>query len=109
MLILGCICAALFSMAHFIIEPPDYIHFFYRFSFGLLASIVFIFRRSLWGIVGLHTGWNFVAISVGENDWRNGGLLHLTGLTGNVEGLANIFVLFFFSFVVYYFLRKRKT
>ena len=94
----------MFSLMHFLIETPGWPRFFYRFFFGVLAGLLFLRGKSLWLIVGLHTGWNFIALSVGDSDWRNGTILNLVGLTPELELLLNSFVLALASLV---FVRKR--
>lgn len=85
--------AIFFSIMHFILEKPDLFLFLYRFSFGLLVGCLFLKNRSLWQIVGFHTGWNFMALSFSDSDWRNGGLVNLMGIESSTAHVANISVL----------------
>lgn len=87
-LVLGT--AALFSAMHFLIEEPEALRFLYRFAFGLLTGILFIQRSSAATIVGLHTGWNFVALSFSDTPWPLGGLVTIAGLENHSEIIANI-------------------
>jgi membrane protease YdiL (CAAX protease family) len=86
--------AVLFSMAHFIIEPPDLSRFLYRVAFGLLAGFLFLKNRSLWAITGLHTGWNFIALTVSEGGWKTGTLIHAMNFNPRLERELNAFILF---------------
>lgn len=82
--------AAIFSAMHFLIEPPDAMRFLYRFAFGIATGLLFARERTLSAIVGLHTGWNFVALSFSGIDWRLGNLFAISGLDPRVEAAANI-------------------
>lgn len=84
MLGIVCLTALIFSLVHFILEPPLFDKFLYRFCFGLLAGLLFLRGRSLWLIVGLHTGWNFAALSISNGDWRTGVLVHVSELHGEI-------------------------
>lgn len=88
--ILVWLTAIAFSLMHFLVEPPDFYHFLYRLGFGLLAGQLFINTGSLWTVVGLHTGWNFIALAINDSDWRMGCLLRVNGLREHSEVLANV-------------------
>ncbi len=88
------VAAAIFSSVHFLLEPPDLLRFGYRFSFGLAAGFLYLRHRSIARVVGLHTGWNFVALAFSDSDWRMGGIVGVNGLETNVEMLGNIAILF---------------
>ncbi len=85
--------AAVFSGMHFAIEEPSLERFLYRFFFGTLAGFIYIRQRTLTSIVGLHSGWNLIALSVSDSDWRLGGFIYLNGLADHSEVIANICVL----------------
>jgi len=65
------ISALIFSLMHFLIEPVDLWMFLYRFFFGITAGLLFTAQRNIWGIVGLHTGWNFIARSFSDAAWQS--------------------------------------
>ncbi len=91
--ILVWITAIVFSAMHFLIEPVDGLQFLYRLAFGLIAGLFYVHWRSLWLIVGLHTGWNLIALSVSDSDWRLGGLIFIEGLSDQAKNISNICVL----------------
>ena len=66
-----------FSSFHLVLEPFILIIFFVRFLFSLLASCIYLTRRSIWIIAGLHTGINFIHYSF-FGTWENGGLFAIT-------------------------------
>ena len=98
--------AAVFSGMHFAIEEPSLGRFLYRLFFGTLAGFIYIRRRTLTSIVGLHTGWNLIALSVSDSDWKLGGLIHLSGLVDQSEIVANICVLGLSTAVAFFWCRK---
>lgn len=85
--------ATVFSLMHFVIEEPNAGMFFYRFFFGILAGLLFLRKKSLWYVVGLHTGWNFIALGISDSSWRTGTFIHLSGLTQDSEIILNSVVL----------------
>jgi membrane protease YdiL (CAAX protease family) len=100
------VAAAFFSGVHFLLEPPDLLRFGYRFSFGLAAGLLYLRHRSIAEVVGLHTGWNFIALAFSDSDWRMGGIIRVTGLETNVEMLGNVVVL---SMLALWMVRGRLT
>jgi len=84
------LAACAFSLVHFATQAPDLAHFFYRTAFGILAGLLYLQSRSLWLIVGFHTGWNLVAVSLSTTDWRTGGLLRLEGVSADATIWANV-------------------
>lgn len=90
----------LFAGMHLAIEEPDIWSFLYRLSFGILAG--FIYRRtgSLWQIVCLHTGWNFMAWTISDSDWRLGTLIQTAGGIGHEETIWNSVILCLALFLV---------
>lgn len=75
------VSALIFAACHLILEPPTVAGFLNRFSFGILAGLVYLRSGSIWASVGVHNGWNWgLALVCGS--WRMGGLwsLRLEGL-----------------------------
>lgn len=91
--------AILFSGMHFAIEPPDFWHFAYRLAFGIFAGAVYIRTQSLWNVVGIHTGWNFISWAVSDSDWRLGTLIRMRGAGDQNEVIWNSAILFAGIFV----------
>lgn len=85
--------AALFSLMHFLTEKPDAWRFLYRFAFGIATGLLFARQGSLAGVAGLHTGWNFVALSFSGEDWRLGSLFAVAGVGPRAEAAANVAML----------------
>lgn len=104
--ILVILAAVIFSLMHFLIEPPEVFHFLYRLAFGVLAGIIYVQRRNIWLVVGLHTGWNFASMSFSDTDWRLGGILTVSGLVRHSEIIANIATLAIAAIAVIIFNRR---
>jgi membrane protease YdiL (CAAX protease family) len=67
-----------FAAIHFIIGAFD-AGWLARMLFGsILFSTAYLLYRSLWLVVGLHSGVNFVSFSLADN-WKMGGLIELSG------------------------------
>jgi membrane protease YdiL (CAAX protease family) len=101
--------AAFFSVMHFIVEPPEVGSFFYRLTFGLFAGLLYLRLRSLWLVVGLHTGWNFVALTLADSDWRTGSLFRISGLTEGSMTWSNILFLSLAYFVILSYGKSKST
>lgn len=85
--------ATTFSLMHFVIEEPNLSYFLYRLAFGMMAGFLYLNWRSLWLITGLHTGWNFLSLSVSDAHWKVGGMINPIGLSPNAEVWGNVFAL----------------
>ena len=101
--------AAVFSAMHFVIESPDAGRFFYRFFFGALAGLMYIRTRSLSSIVGLHTGWNFGALTLGTSGWKTGTLIYVSGIADSVEFMSNAAILGIASLGFYFYGKRDKS
>jgi len=82
--------AVLFSLMHFLIEPPDALRFFHRFFFGVATGLLFAHRGTIAPVVGLHTGWNFVALAFAGVDWRLGSFFRVLGVSPRAEVGSNV-------------------
>jgi len=70
--------ALIFAALHFMIGTADLYWFLYLLGGAALFATVYYCSRSIWLVVGLHSGLNFYALSFGGN-WKMGGLLELSG------------------------------
>ncbi len=66
----------IFAAVHHVIEPFRLSAFLSRFSIALLFAYAYIRWRSIWLIVGIHNGTNFVGFLLGGH-WKSGGLFDL--------------------------------
>ena len=103
--------AAFLAAIHFLFTAPDLSSFVYRLSFGVLAGFMFYRTRSLWMIFGFHAGWNLLALTISENDWRLGSILHVNNMNHAAELATNIVVPFlaYFAYIAYDAASKRKS
>ena len=70
------IASAVFSVVHLVLEPFTWTAFISRFLFGVFTCQVYVVTRSLWPIVGIHNGSNWLAVTCsGEGNWKMGGIL----------------------------------
>jgi membrane protease YdiL (CAAX protease family) len=66
----------IFAAVHHIIEPFTLSAFLSRFSIALVFCFAYYRWRSIWLIVGIHNGTNFVGFLLGGH-WKSGGLFSL--------------------------------
>jgi len=71
------IASAIFSAVHLVLEPPTWSAFISRFFFGVFTCQVYVVTRSIWPIVGIHNGSNWLGLTIGEN-WKMGEILTVT-------------------------------
>jgi membrane protease YdiL (CAAX protease family) len=69
--------ALTFALIHHLVEPFSWQAFVSRVLAGLLLGFAYQRYRSLWLICGLHSGMNFIAVSV-SGSWQLGGLWDLS-------------------------------
>lgn len=58
--IIVMISSILFSAGHFLGEPFSWPDLSTMVVFSILVSIVYIHSRSIWGVIGIHSGYNIV-------------------------------------------------
>jgi membrane protease YdiL (CAAX protease family) len=78
--------AVLFALLHFIVREPSWRGFFILSLTSIFYSLIYLNWRSIWVLVGIHNGMNFVNLTFSEN-WEMGGLF-----TWNGEGMAGLSV-----------------
>lgn len=66
----------IFAGVHHVIEPFRISAFLSRFSIALLFAYAYYRWRSIWLVVGIHNGSNFVGFLLGGH-WKSGGLFDL--------------------------------
>ena len=70
------ISSILFSVIHLVLEPPTLHSFIYRFLFGVFACQLYFMTRSIWFIIGVHSGWNWIVLTF-EGNWKLGGIFEM--------------------------------
>lgn len=78
--------AVLFAVLHFIVREPSLHGFFMLSLTSIFYSLIYLNWRSIWVLVGIHNGMNFINLTFSEN-WEMGGLF-----TWNGEGMAGLSV-----------------
>ncbi len=83
----------IFAAVHHIIEPFSLSAFLSRFSLALVFAYAYYRWRSIWLIVGIHNGTNFIGFLLG-GQWKTGGLfnLHYSSPSSEVIIIVNLTV-----------------
>jgi len=76
--------AILFALLHFIVREPSLSGFFILSLTSIFYSLIYLNWRSIWVLVGIHNGMNFINLTFSEN-WEMGGLF-----TWNGDGLPGL-------------------
>ncbi len=73
------LCAAIiFALLHFIVRAPSLPAFFSLSLTSIFYSVIYLNWRSIWVLVGIHNGMNFINLTFSEN-WKMGGLFTWNG------------------------------
>ncbi len=78
------LAAIVFALLHFIVREPSLNGFFMLSLTSIFYSMIYLNWRSIWVLVGVHNGMNFINLTFSEN-WEMGGLF-----TWNGEGMAGL-------------------
>jgi len=78
--------AVLFAVLHFIVREPSWRGFFMLSLTSIFYSLIYLNWRSIWVLVGIHNGMNFINLTFSEN-WEMGGLF-----TWNGDGMTGLSV-----------------
>ena len=74
--------AGLFALVH-VINPEYYwFAFIYAFLLGLLLGVVFVWKGSLWKVIGFHFVWNLLQSSTVFNTPAQGGEIVYLAILG---------------------------
>ena len=63
--------------------------------------------RSVWPVIGLHSGLNVMANGFSDSDWKTGGFVRLVGVSSDIKSWASGAVLSLAA-LSYYFYCSRK-
>ncbi|RKZ68506.1 MAG: hypothetical protein DRQ48_08655 [Gammaproteobacteria bacterium] len=72
------VSAMVFAVLHFIVRAPSWSGFFALSLTSIFYSLVYLNWRSIWVLVGIHNGMNFINLTFSEN-WEMGGLFTWNG------------------------------
>ena len=70
--------AIVFALLHFIVRKPSVTGFFMLSLTSISYSLIYLNWRSIWVLVGIHNGMNFINLTFSEN-WEMGGLFTWNG------------------------------
>lgn len=79
------VASMLFSLMHHFTEPFTWQLFIYRILFGITASCIYLITRSIWIVIGFHSGANWMELTFSGN-YQLGGLLSLSVNGENIVG-----------------------
>ncbi|MCH2230562.1 MAG: CPBP family intramembrane metalloprotease [Crocinitomicaceae bacterium] len=68
---------AIFTIGHFITREFDFGYCLSLFVFSYTFSLLYYYSRSIWLVIGMHTGINWVGFSFFGSNWKLGALVHI--------------------------------
>lgn len=100
MMVAIAVSMLVFSPAHFVIGDFSYGWLLFLLVNAALLSIVYVYYRSIWLLVGLHNASNFLPFTFGGN-WKMGGLFTLSGestscIVGGLGPIAPVLLILLF-------------
>lgn len=85
------VAMVVFAALHFVVAEFSLGRFIFMVAFACLYVSVYVYYRSIWLVIGLHTGTNFVPVVL-SGDWKTGGLFTLSGMsTSSLLALLGVF------------------
>ncbi|MBU3661241.1 MAG: CPBP family intramembrane metalloprotease [Flavobacteriales bacterium] len=67
----------IFALGHFITREFDIHYFISLFGFSYVFSLLYFYSRSIWLVVGLHSGANWVNFTFFGTNWKMGALYNI--------------------------------
>lgn len=67
----------IFALGHFIAREFDIHYFISLFGFSYVFSLLYFYSRSIWLVVGLHSGANWVNFTFFGTNWKMGALYNI--------------------------------
>ncbi len=75
--IIFVIMGLIFTLGHFIAREFDAHYFIGLFGFSYIFSLLYYYSRSIWLVVGVHSGVNWVNFTFFGTNWEIGGLYNI--------------------------------
>lgn len=75
--IIFVIMGLIFTLGHFIAREFDAHYFIGLFGFSYVFSLLYYYSRSIWLVVGVHSGVNWVNFTFFGTNWEIGGLYNI--------------------------------
>jgi membrane protease YdiL (CAAX protease family) len=67
----------IFTLGHFITRDFDIHYFIGLFGFSYIFSLLYFYSRSIWLVVGVHSGVNWINFTFFGTNWKMGGLYNI--------------------------------
>lgn len=92
--IIFTIMGLIFTVGHFFLNDFSLGYFLSLFMFSYIFSLLYYYSGSIWLIVGLHSGINWVGFSFFGTNWELGVLCHITisDVPSWIVNYANVFI-----------------
>lgn len=76
--IIFIVMGVIFTAGHFISRDFNLGYCLSLFIYSYTLSLVYFYSKSIWLVIGLHSGLNWVAFSFFNVNWRTGGITHIS-------------------------------
>jgi len=75
--IIFIIIGLIFSFGHFVIREFDIHYFISLFGLSYILSLLYLYSGSIWLVIGVHSGINWINFSFFGINWKMGGLYNI--------------------------------
>lgn len=106
--IIFTIMGLIFTIGHFFLNDFSLGYFLSLFMFSYIFSLLYYYSGSIWLIVGLHSGINWIGFSFFGTNWELGALCHITisDVPSWIVNYANVFIQLPFILLVVFLNKK---
>lgn len=102
------IMSLLFTLGHFLLNEFSIGYFLSLFSIAYIYSLLYYYSNSIWLVVGMHSGFNWIGFSFFGTNWKLGALFNTT-ISGIPDWIAEytstIIHLSFLLLIIYLYKR----
>jgi membrane protease YdiL (CAAX protease family) len=108
--IIFTIMGLIFTVGHFFLRDFNLGYFLSLFMFSYMLSLVYYYSNSIWLVVGIHSGNNWVGFSFmgTSSNWKLGTLYNteISGVSSWVANYSGVIVLFIFILLIVFLNKK---
>lgn len=92
--IIFTIMGLLFTVGHFMLNEFSIYYFLALFGISYIFSLLYFYSRSIWLVVGVHSGVNWVSFTFFGTNWEMGALynIRISGITTWVYDFTEVII-----------------
>jgi len=106
--IIFVIMGLLFTVGHFVLRDFNVGYFLSLFIFSYIFSLLYYYSNSIWLVVGVHSGVNWVGFSFFGTNWKLGAFynIEMSGVPNWIVDYSNVVIQLGFLLLIVYLNKK---